>query len=322
MFKRILLPLDRSALAECVLPHTIAIARAFDAHVMLLHVMDTPRDAWSQQAVDPLDWQIRRAEAQTYLQGVSLSLQAADVPTETHLLEGAAAEKVIEFADSYAPQLIILSSHGQSGLSDWGVSSVVQKIVQRARTSVMIVRAAQPMAPEETGLRSQRRYQRILVPLDGTQRAETILPAAVTLARAHDARLVLVHLVQQPAIPRRTLPSREDVALADQLMEHNQAEATQYLEQLRSRLSENVELRVLVSEHFASTLHEWVEQEEPDLVLLSAHGRSSQDRGQLGDVVTNLIEYGTTHLIIMQDSTQAHPAPTPIDAANGDSGGL
>ena len=62
------------------------------------------------------------------------------------------------------------------------------------------------------------RYQRILVPLDGTPRAETILPAAAVLARAHNAQIVLTHLVQQPALPRRTPPSREDVELADQLV--------------------------------------------------------------------------------------------------------
>ena len=186
MFNRILLPLDRAALAECVLPHAIAVARAFESQVTLLHVMDTPREARWRRAMDPLNWQIRKAEATTYLNEVDLRLQAAGLLTETHILEGFAAEQVIGFSDTHASQLIIMSSHGQSGLSEWGVSSVVQKIVLRARTSVMIVRAAQPVTPEPTDLR----YQRILVPMDGSQRAEYILPAAATLARAHDAQIV------------------------------------------------------------------------------------------------------------------------------------
>jgi nucleotide-binding universal stress UspA family protein len=251
MFNRILLPLDRSALAECVLPHAIAVARTFESQVTLLHVMDTPREARWRRAMDPLNWQIRKAEANTYLHAVDLRLQAAGLLTETHILEGFAAEQVIGFSDAHASQLIILSSHGQSG-GDWGVASVVQKIAQRARTSVMIVRAAQPVAPDVTDLH----YQRILVPMDGTQRAEYILPAAATLARAHDAQIVLTHIVQKPAIPRRTPPSREDVELADQLVERNQAEATQYLDQLRSRITGKVEARVLVSDHLTATMHE------------------------------------------------------------------
>lgn len=313
MFDRILLPLDRSALAECVLPHAIAIARAFESQVTLLHVMDTPREARWQRAMDPLNWQIRKAEATTYLNDVELRLQAAGLLTETHILEGFAAEQVIGFSDTHSSQLIILSSHGQSGLSDWGVSSVAQKIAQRARTSVMLVRAARPVTPDETGLR----YQRILVPLDGTQRAETILPAAVTLARAHDAQIVLVHLVQQPALPRRTPPGHEDVELADRLVARNQAEATQYLDQLRSRITGEVEARVLVSDHLAATLHELVEQEKTDLVLLSAHGYSSQTRGLYGDVVSNLIVHGMTPLLIMQDSLQTPTAPISGEVASG-----
>ena len=316
MFNQILLPLDRSPLAECVLPHVIAVARAFESQVTLLHVMETPREARWRRAMDPLNWQIRKAEATAYLNEVDLRLHAAGLLTETHLLEGPAAEQVIGFSDTHAPQLIILSSHGQSGLSDWGVSSVVQKIAQRAHTSVMIVRAAQPVAPDVTDLR----YQRILVPLDGTPRAETILPAAATLARAHDAQIVLAHIVQQPALPRRTPPSREDIELADQLVARNQTEATQYLDQLRSRITGKVEARVLVSEHLAATLHELVEQEKTDLVLLSAHGVSSQTRGLYGDVVSNLIMHGTTPLVIMQECSQAQTAPSSAEAANGEPG--
>ena len=308
MFNRILLPLDRSALAECVLPHTIAIARAFESQVTLLHVMDTPREARWRRAMDPLNWQIRKAEATTYLHDVDVRLQAAGLLTETHILEGVAAEQVIGFSDTHTPHLIILSSHGQSGLSDWGVSSVVQKIVLRARTSVMIVRAAQAVTPDVTDLR----YQRILVPLDGTPRAEYVLPAAATLAHAHDAEIVLAHVVQQPALPRRTPPSREDVELADRLVERNQAEATLYLDQLQSRITGKIEARVLVSDHLTATLSEMVEQEKTDLVLLSAHGVSSQTRGLYGDVVSNLIAHGTTPLIIVQDSSQAQTAPLPI----------
>jgi nucleotide-binding universal stress UspA family protein len=273
--------------------------------------MDTPREARWRRAMDPLNWQIRKAEATTYLNEVNLRLQAVGLLTETHILEGVAAEQVIGFSDTYASQLIILSSHGQSGLSEWGVSSVVQKIAQRAHTSVMIVRAARPVVLDAPGLR----YQRILVPLDGTPRAEYILPAAATLARAHDAQIVLVHLVQQPALPRRTPPSREDVELADQLVARNQTEATLYLDQLRSRITGEVETRVLVSEHLAATLHALVAQEKADLVLLSAHGVSSQTPGLYGDVVGNLIVYGTTPLIIMQDSSQAPTAPAPIGMA-------
>ena len=316
MFNRILLPLDRSALAECVLPHTIAVARAFQSEVMLLHVLDAPREQQSRRAMDPLNWQIRRAQASAYLRETDARLRAAGLSTETRLLEGSPAEQVIGYSDAHAAQLIILSSHGQSGLSDWGVSSIVRDIAFRARTSVMIVRAARSPASAGANLR----YLRILVPMDGTSRAEAILPDAVALGRAHGAQIVLAHIVQKPSMPRRTAASREDQELADRLVEHNQAEAARYLDELRSRMSGKVEARILVGDHPAAALNELVDQEKADLVLLSAHDRPGPPLGLNGDVVGNLIAYGTTPLVIKPDRPPARAVPPPAEEAGGGSG--
>ena len=306
MFNRILLPLDRSALAECVLPHTIAVARAFESQVTLLNVMDVPREARWRNAMDPLNWQIRKAEAIAYLHDVDLRLQAAGLLTETHILEGFAAEQISGFSDTYTPQLIILSSHGQSGLSGWNVSGVVLKVILRARTSIMIVRAYQPTPTEMTGLR----YRRILVPLDGSQRAECVLPMACTLARFHEAQILLAHVVGRPEMPRRTPPSREEVEVADRLVERNQTEAIQYLNDLRSQLPGEVQARVLVSNHVAATLHELVEQEMIDLVVLSAHGHSGLTQWPYGSVVISFITFGTTPVLIVQDLSRDEIQPS------------
>ena len=311
MFNRILLPLDRSPLAECVLPHTIAIARAFGSQVTLLNVMDMPREERWRNAMDPLNWQIRKAEAKTYLHEVDARLRASGLTTETHILEGFAAEQISGFSDTHAPQLIILSSHGQSGLSGWNVSGVVLKVVLRARTSIMIVRAYQPTPTEMTSLR----YRRILVPIDGSQRAECVLPMARTLAHFHEAQVLLAHVVRRPEMPRRTPPSREDVELADQLVARNQAEATQYLNDLRSQLSGEVQARVLVSNHIAATLHELVEQEMIDLVVLSAHGHSGLTQWPYGSVVISFIAFGTTPVLIVQDLSQNEIQPSLAEIA-------
>jgi nucleotide-binding universal stress UspA family protein len=194
----------------------------------------------------------------------------------------------------------LLSSHGQSGLSGWNVSSVVQKIIMRARTSIMIVRARESASAEVTLLR----YHRILLPLDGSQRAECVLPMASTLARFHEARVLLAHVVRRPEMPRRTRPTDEDVELASRLIERNQAEAIQYLDQIRSQLSGDAQARVLVADHVTVALHELVDQEKVDLVLLSAHGYSALARWPYGSAVSSFITYGATPLLIVQDLPQ------------------
>jgi len=300
MFNRILLPLDRSSLAECVLPHAVSVARAFESHVTLLHVMETARGSRWRLAVDPLNWQIRKTEAESYLSDEALRLQKAGLPVERQILEGYAAERIVEFSRKNDVPLIMLSSHGQSGLGGWNVSSVVQKIILLAHTSIMIVRAYQPASTDVTGLR----YRRLLLPLDGSQRAECVLPVASTLARSHAAQILLAHVVRRPEMPRRTPPTAEDVELADRIVERNRAEAIQYLDQVKSQLSGDIQARVLVSGHVAATLHELIDQEKIDLVLFTAHGYSALTRWPYGSVVSSFITYGTTPLLIVQDLPQ------------------
>jgi nucleotide-binding universal stress UspA family protein len=261
--------------------------------------------------VDPLDWHIHKAEAKAYLGEVSTRLQETRVQVESVLLEGQPAERIIEFAHAQGVGLILLSSHGRSGLSGWNISSVVQKIILRAYMPTMVVRAYQHVTNDLEGLR----YRRLLAPLDGSQRAECVLPLATTLARFYSAKLLLAHVVSRPEIPRRVLPLQDDVELADRLTERNRIEADRYLAQLRSRLSSDVRIHLLVGVCPAAVLHELVVEEEVDLVLLSAHGYSGNTRWPYGSVALNFIAYGTTPLLIMQDLSQDEVVGTRAELA-------
>jgi len=308
MFDHILVSLDGSSLAECVLPHTVAIAQAFGARVTLLRVMESAHEA---RSVDPVNWHIIEAEAKAYLDGVAARLQAGGLHTQPVLVVGQPAEQIIEFTYGNNADLIMLSSHGRSGLSGWNVSSVAQKIVLRAHRSIMVVRAYQPAPVNLSGLR----YQRVLVPLDGSQRAEVVLPLATHLARAHEAQLLLVHAVRKPEMPRRAPLTQEEDELVTQITERNQVEAAKYLDQLQSRLFVDVQTRLLISDNVTATLHEWVEQEKVDLVVLSAHGYSGGARWPYGSVVISFVAYGSTPLLIMQDLPQDNLERTQAEAA-------
>ncbi len=311
MFERILVPLDRSLLAECVLPHVVALARSLDSQLMLLHVLSPSDRQGGLRAVDPLESQLRRAEAESYLEGVRARLQEVGVAAQTKVIDGDAAEQILTFARENQIGLAILSSHGRSGLSGWNVSGVVQKVIMRAPISLMIVRAYQPAQPDLAGLR----YRRVMVPLDGSPRAESVLPLATTLARA-EAQVVLAHVVQRPQMPRRTPPSQEDSDLADRIVERNRSEAEQYLETVRAQLPPAaVETRLLISNHAAVALHELAEQEDADLVLLCAHGYSGELRWPYGGLAVGFVAYGSSPLLIFQDAPAREIAPTPAEVA-------
>jgi nucleotide-binding universal stress UspA family protein len=161
----------------------------------------------------------------------------------------------------------------------------------------MIVRAYRPTPSEITELS----YRRLLVPLDGSQRAECVLSLATTLARSHDAKLLLAHVVSKPEVPRRAPLTDEETELVNRLTELNREKGAQYLKDLKSRLPLQVETRLLVSQDAAATLQSLVEEQEIDLVLLSAHGYTGESKWPYGSIALNFIVYGSTPLLIMQD---------------------
>jgi nucleotide-binding universal stress UspA family protein len=300
MIKHILSPLDGSTLAECVLPHIQAVATAFSARVTLLHVLEFPRAKGNGQTVDPLDWHLKKREADAYLRNIAARLRKNNLQVEEMILEGPSAECVIDFARNNDVDLIILSTHGQSGLSRWNVSSVVQKILLHSYKSTLLVRAYKTAGAEFADVH----YRRLFVGLDGSTRAEYILPAAIELAQFHKAQLILGTIICKPEMSRRFPLSEEDESLVARIVERNYQAASHYYEQVHSRLSHqeiDFQTRLVVSDNVITALHEMVEQENADLVMLVAHGHSGEGRWPYGSIAASFITHGTTSLMIMQD---------------------
>jgi len=312
MFEQILVPLDRSLLAESVLPHALAMAKALDARLLLLHVLARSDLHNGLRAVDPLEWHIRRAEAESYLQSIRERLQEHGVSAEPLVLDGDAAEQILAAAHEHGARFIVISSHGQSGLSSWNISSVVQKVIQRAQTSLLIVRAFQQEAAEI----APATYRRLLAPLDGSLRAESVLPLINALVRSCADEVLLAHVVERPTMPRRTPLSAEDSELAERIVERNRSEAAPYLETISNQLpTGKVDTRLVVAPATSASLHELVDRDEIDLVIFSAHGYSNQIWWPYGSLVTNFIVYGSTPLLIVQDASPDQIAPTHAQLA-------
>jgi len=311
MFKHILVPLDGSPLAECALPHALSVARALGARVTILQVVEQAVAGGRTHSIDPLEWEISKAEAAVYLAGVGDRLRTAGLEATEVVVDGHPASQVIGHAHDGAADLIVLSTHGRSGLSGWNTSSVVQKILLRARTSILLVPAYQSLAVDPLDFR----YRRLLVPLDGSKRAECVISVVTALAAQHDAELLLVHAVRRPELSCRAPVSRSDQELADRLTERNRVEAGRYLAELRSQLSVPAQTRLIVSDRVSATLHQLAADENVDLVVLSAHGYSGDARWPYGGVAATFIDYGHRPLLIVQDLARDEIAPTAAELA-------
>ncbi len=317
MLDTILVPLDGSQLAECVLPHTVAIARSFDAEITLLRILEKNQVGVSAQFFDLLNWQINKTKASLYLETIQARLQTSGLQARTMVLEGLVAEGITEYAQNQGMKLIVLSSHGRHGLTQWGISSITQKIILSAQTSLLIVRADRQYA--QAGESSENPiYQRILVPLDGSQRAENVLPIITQLSHFYKSQIHLVQVVQTPEMARQMPPVREDIDLSTQVVARNREEADNYLEHLKSRSYLEgiaVQTHLITSENAAVALHQLGEQEHIDIVTLSAHGYSGNHQWPYGSMVNNFIMYGKVPLLIVQD-LPAKQEPPPLELSS------
>jgi nucleotide-binding universal stress UspA family protein len=303
MFDSILVPLDGSQLAECVLPHAAAFARCFDAEVTLLRILEKNQTGVSAQLFDLLNWQIQKTKASLYLEEIKGRFKESNIRVRAIVMEGLVTEGITEYAQNEGMKLIILSSHGRHGLTQWGISSITQKIILSAPTSVLIVRAHQQDI-RAIELSAIPLYQHILVPLDGSQRAEHVLPIITQLANVHKPKIHLVHVVHPPEMARQMPPASEDIDLSNRVVARNREEAGHYLEQVKSRsylYGITVQTHLVTSDHTAAALYQVVEQEHIDMVILNAHGYSGKHQWPYGSVVNNFILYGKVSLLIVQD---------------------
>jgi len=313
MFDHMLVPLDGSSLAECVLPHAVAVARAFGSDITLLQVLERSQSDESR-LVDPLEWHISRGQAEAYLAGWAGRLKDVNVEAEHHLVHGRVADQVIDFVRDHGIDLMVLSSHGQGGLGGWNVSGTVQKIIFRGLISVLIVRAYQPL---EVDLRDLQ-CRRLLLALDGSQRAEAAVAPVTQLARFYSCRVLVASVTSTPEVTRHRPLTSEEAQLVDKLTDLNQLETVRYLQHWASTLSSEgieVETRPLVGTSPTEVLQDVVEHEQVDLVVLSAHGATGTSRWPYGSVATNFIAYGTTPLLIVQDVAAGNMEPSAAELA-------
>jgi nucleotide-binding universal stress UspA family protein len=301
MINHILVPLDGSTLAECVLPHVAAIAPVTHARVTLLHILQQPQNGRSTPAIDPVEWHLQKQNAEKYLQEIANRLTATGIlGVESVILEGNPAGGVIDFARSNNVDLIALSTHGHSGLSGWNVSGVVQKILLRSYKSTLLVRAYLPSTTETTKVR----YKRLFVGIDGSSRAEFVLPFAINLAQFHKSQLILETVIEKPRLSKRLPPSEELAELANQFVETNLQAASHYFKQLLAQFSTRdlkIKTHISIGDNAIAVLHDMAEEANPDLVLLVAHGETGEQRWPYGSVTTSFIAYGNSSLLIMQD---------------------
>lgn len=147
MFNKILVPLDGSEIAEQAIPKAVDVARQYGAELHFVRAFSMPIISPSACAAIDLN-QIKESQNKAVREYLS-SHAVDDLDCYFHALEGDPGHSVLELADAHDYDLIVLTTHGRSGLSRWIFGSVAEKIVRHANCPVMTVRAVEVANSEE-----------------------------------------------------------------------------------------------------------------------------------------------------------------------------
>jgi nucleotide-binding universal stress UspA family protein len=145
--RELFVPLDGSPLAELVLPHVAALARTMNIKVRLIQVFSLPKSAFvvADGMFDQgptVFREARRKEAEEYLSAKVEELRANGVESVTaNAFEGDAASEIVDMARAARDNLIVMSSHGRSGVTRWALGSVAERVIQHSGDPVLLIRA-------------------------------------------------------------------------------------------------------------------------------------------------------------------------------------
>ena len=317
MFEKILLPLDGSALAERSIPHAIAFARIFNSKIELLRVLEPNTSTERSQFSKPLQWQLLKTEATFYLQTIAARVREAlnlsqDEGTDrvnATILEGEIAECIVDFAQKEAINLLVICTHGASGLSRWNLNSVIAKVINLVYSHVLIIRT---YSSEEADL-LQLHYKRILIPIDCSLRAECALNAGIALAEGSHPLLILTSVIKPPDVPEIAPYHQEMQALSEKLVALNHKALRYYMNEMSQRLTVDNEIHILENGSISQAILNLAKEEKADLLILCAHGYTGDIDRPFGMVARGCIDYGTQPVLVIQDIPRSQVKPSEVE---------
>ena len=301
MFNRILVPLDQSSLAEQALGTAEAIAHAShgELSLVLAHRM-APYDgslvgSWSD-AKDPAESVYIRAIVDEVARGSGVTVGGT-------VATGMPAETICRRAREIGADLIVMTSHGRTGVSRAWLGSVADGVVRTASVPVLVLRATDD-APAMGRGHPIPLFRRILVPLDGSTTSSAILSSAAELAKCDNARLIFLRVVapvplfvidpQIPAYPTNI----EDPDATKQVADATREELNEVASAMEHEYSLNVETLVVVSGRTAHAILASAERHAADLIAMTTHGRGVS-RFVLGSVTDKVLRGGHLPMLLL-----------------------
>jgi nucleotide-binding universal stress UspA family protein len=287
--RRILVPTDFSRLSLIAIPYALAVARQFGAELHLFHVVDTTQFS-SKSLLLPL---ISPAELSrpllNRLQGIALKFSPDGRIHVMKPREGRAYNEICERAQKVRANLIVIATHGTTGLRHVWLGSTAERVIQHSPCPVLIVR--------KRGLRFQEkriRLQQILVPLDFSHCSEVAFDCGVGLAREFRSELLLVHVIDPLCYP---LGDEYGGIHSARLIEEARSCAQSKMKKLAREA--NVPCSIRIREGAPAREICRLAKRGVDLIIAPTHGRSGLSHVLIGSVAERVVRHATCPVLVI-----------------------
>ena len=314
MYKRVLVPVDGSKLAELAFTYAEELAGSLDLDVTLIHIADPAEEEslpmhkeYVEHAAEIVERGIKKVQKSM---GAPASKDGVQVVSEVAV--GYPAEEILRYADHKKFDLVLMSTHGWSGIRRWVMGSVADKVLRASRIPVLLLRAD---LPQEAG--DHKWPTTIIVPLDGSKLAESVLPHVETLAKRSIGTpmdVVLIRVCEPP-----TTPGIMDPALPfdwQKLMDEHWAQckksSQEYLSSMEKQLDKaglkvRSEMIEQLKAHPADEIIDYAGKNPSSLIAMATCGRSGIGRLAYGSVAQKVLFGASNPVLLVRPGSNGSP---------------
>jgi nucleotide-binding universal stress UspA family protein len=306
MYKRILVPLDGSELGERALPYAEELVRKLGSEVILINVRAPAEDpdnpehrVYLSKMVATTEQKIKASPALP--PGEKVKVESAIIGAPGLLTHP--AEEIVDYAEKENVSLIVMATHGRTGISRWTLGDTANKVARASKYPVLLIRA-------NTDVPKSVHLDKILVTLDGSKQSESVLPYIESIASKLKTKISLLNIVEPPYHIYSYSEGMDyyggggivRVPYTEEEIKPLKLVAEKYVKNVSDKLrtegiKTSYELRT------GSAGEEIIKAEEeihPDIVAMSTHGHSGFGRWEHGSIADKVLHHGKTPLLLVR----------------------
>jgi nucleotide-binding universal stress UspA family protein len=291
MFEKILVPLDGSKAAEQVFPYVIELASAFGSEVISVGVCEPEESEYGHIC-------------QIYVNNQTdiLKSKIGTDKVKSVTLTGKPAEEIIDYAGKSDINLIVMASHGRSGIKPWSLGSTVDKVLHKVNVPLLIIRATEKPVKQNT----LSLFQRILAPMDGTEICETVLPYLVELIKKVKSEITLLQVLASGKHVH-TIGGIDFVYFKDHDISSTKTRAQEYFNRTIGTLEGPLTAKKYEIK-FGDPAEEIVKcakEINSQVIALSTHGHTSIERWAYGSVTYKVLQTSKQSILLIPQANSS-----------------